>query len=306
MSIGECIAATGMVARIDGDAGIRVLGVSRLEEASQGMLAFCSASVLDVPAKMAGFRGNLVILREGADVKSALASASEGVRVFSSNPMLLFARCVQVLMREDRAPGVDPSSRIDPTAQVGANPTIEPFVAVERDCRIGDHVIIRTGSVIAAGSSVGNQVIVEANATIGSAGLAFGEEDDGSYHPLIHLGSVTLEDNVHIGAGCVVARGILEDTRIGKGSKIGNGVNIGHNVQIGENCFIATGVTLCGSARIESGAWLAPGAVVLNHVVVGRNAKVSLGAIVTKNVADNTVVAGSPARFVGEWRKDRK
>ncbi|MGZ9898929.1 acyltransferase [Shewanella gaetbuli] len=49
---------------------------------------------------------------------------------------------------------------------------------------------------------------------------------------------------------------------------------------------------------ILSGAWLGANAIVLPGVTIGRNSVVGAGSVVTKDVPDNTVVAGQPAKFI--------
>ena len=57
---------------------------------------------------------------------------------------------------------------------------------------------------------------------------------------------------------------------------------------------------LCSGSKIEAGAHIAPGAAVGNDVRVGRFAVVGLGAVVTKDVPDYTIVVGNPARVLRE------
>ena len=57
------------------------------------------------------------------------------------------------------------------------------------------------------------------------------------------------------------------------------------------------GITAQG-IRIDDGAWIGSGAIVLDGVHVGRNAVVGAGAVVTKNVPDYSVAVGNPARVV--------
>lgn len=49
---------------------------------------------------------------------------------------------------------------------------------------------------------------------------------------------------------------------------------------------------------IKSGAWIGSGAIILKGVTIGRNAVVAAGSIVTKNVDDNSIVAGNPAKLI--------
>jgi maltose O-acetyltransferase len=91
-----------------------------------------------------------------------------------------------------------------------------------------------------------------------------------------------------------------------------NEVRIGHHVMIGPHVQIYTAAhVLEAEARIqgwevakpiviEDNVWLGGGAILLPGVRIGRNAVVGAGAVVSRNVPANTVVAGNPARVVRE------
>jgi len=51
---------------------------------------------------------------------------------------------------------------------------------------------------------------------------------------------------------------------------------------------------------IEDNVWLGGGAILLPGVRIGRNAVVGAGAVVPRNVPENTIVAGNPARVIRE------
>jgi len=54
---------------------------------------------------------------------------------------------------------------------------------------------------------------------------------------------------------------------------------------------------------IKKGAWIATHATVLGPCVIGENAVVAAGAVVTKDVSDNAVVGGVPAKFI-KWTRE--
>lgn len=84
------------------------------------------------------------------------------------------------------------------------------------------------------------------------------------------------------------------------------GITIGNNVQIGPNVTLATdnhdlqnhNILACQPINIQDNAWLGANATILPGVTVGKNAVIAAGAVVTKDVPANTVVAGTPARVI--------
>ncbi len=91
-----------------------------------------------------------------------------------------------------------------------------------------------------------------------------------------------------------------------------NTVHIGNHVMIGPSVQLYTAAhPLQAEARIqgweiakpiviEDNVWVGGGAIILPGVRIGRNAVVGAGAVVTRNVPMNTVVAGNPARVIRE------
>lgn len=86
-------------------------------------------------------------------------------------------------------------------------------------------------------------------------------------------------------------------------------VEIEDNVLIGPEVKIATvdhdfydrhNLLHFGKVTIKENAWIGIGAIICPGVTIGKNAVVAAGAVVTKNVPDNVVVGGNPARFIKE------
>ena len=84
------------------------------------------------------------------------------------------------------------------------------------------------------------------------------------------------------------------------------GLVIEDNVMIAANCAIATNnhdfadraVLTCKPVRIKRNAWIGLNATILPGVTVGENAIVAAGAVVTKDVPDNALVGGVPAKLI--------
>lgn len=88
------------------------------------------------------------------------------------------------------------------------------------------------------------------------------------------LGGITIEDNVLIGPKVSL-------------------ISEGHGLAADQRHFL-----IPGAVHIKRNAWIGANATVLAGITVGENAVVAAGAVVTKDVPDNTVVGGVPARIL--------
>lgn len=75
-------------------------------------------------------------------------------------------------------------------------------------------------------------------------------------------------------------------------------------MKIGKNVFIIALSMIGGSAVLEDEVYVAPGAKIMNQIHVGKNAFVGMGAVVVKDVKENDVVAGIPAKVIRKRRDD--
>ncbi|KRK40252.1 2,3,4,5-tetrahydropyridine-2-carboxylate N-succinyltransferase [Loigolactobacillus bifermentans DSM 20003] len=113
---------------------------------------------------------------------------------------------------------------------------------------------------------------------------------------------VEIHKNAVIMMGAVINIGAV----IGEGSMIDMGAVLGGRATVGKRAHIGAGAVLAGvveppSAQpvvVEDDVLIGANAVVLEGVRVGKGAVVAAGAIVTEDVAPNTVVAGVPARKI--------
>ncbi|MFD1417983.1 DapH/DapD/GlmU-related protein [Companilactobacillus keshanensis] len=86
------------------------------------------------------------------------------------------------------------------------------------------------------------------------------------------------------------------------------GIYLGNNVLIGPRCTIISinhdeepehrTNLLPKAVHIHDGAWLGAGVMVLPGVTIGKNAIVGAGSVVTKNVPENMVAVGNPAKVI--------
>lgn len=91
---------------------------------------------------------------------------------------------------------------------------------------------------------------------------------------LLDLGGITIEDNVLIAPNV-------------------NILSEGHPLSPGERHAL-----IAGHIHIKENSWIGAGATILAGVTIGKNAIVAAGAVVSKDVPDNTVVGGIPAKIL--------
>ena len=108
--------------------------------------------------------------------------------------------------------------------------------------------------------------------------------------------------NVTMGHGTLVApfAVVLPSTRIGRHVAIRQGVSIGHDTIVGDWCMIAANAAIGGRVRLGDGAYVGMGATVREDISIGRWSVVGMGSAVVQDVPDFAIVAGNPARIIGE------
>jgi len=110
--------------------------------------------------------------------------------------------------------------------------------------------------------------------------------------------TAVLSPYAEVGPGVVVfALAVVNvGARIGRGAIVNTGSILEHDVAIGDFAHVASNAALGGNARVGADAMLGTGAVVLPGRAVGDRSIVGAGAVVSRDVAADVVVAGVPAR----------
>jgi sugar O-acyltransferase (sialic acid O-acetyltransferase NeuD family) len=115
---------------------------------------------------------------------------------------------------------------------------------------------------------------------------------------LIHPAATTSR-TAQLGAGAVVMAGAILNVgaKVGAGAIVNTAAVVEHDVEVGDYAHVAPNGTMAGASRLGAFSHLGAGAIVLQGVQVGCNTIVGAGAVVTKNLPDEVVAIGVPARI---------
>lgn len=298
---------------VEGDGSLAIHGFASLEHARADELVFVRDRA-HLPA-LAASPARAVVASFGLELpgRSILRSP---------RPAHDFSRLMQQFLPADRpAAGVavgahvDPSAFVDPTAAiepgarlgpgsrigarsvVASNATIGARVVVGRDCWI------HPGAVIREQCELGDRVVLQPGAVVGSDGFGLVADEQGRPVAMAHRGRVVIEDDVEIGANTTIDRATLDETRIRRGAKIDNLVQIAHNCDIGENVLIVAQTGLSGGTIVGAGAIVMAQAGTTGHLRIGARAFVGARAGLHHDVPDGERVFGSPAMEERSWHR---
>lgn len=312
VTLGELAVRFGCELR--GDPSVTVDSVASLSQAGPRAVAFLANPKYVVQLK--DTRAGAVIL----DAKSA--AESPVAALVTNNPHATYAR-VATLLHPDPPlnPGVhakasvaasaslDASSEVaaqafvGERARVGARCFIGPGCVIEADAVIGDDARLTANVFIGDRVVLGARCIVQPGAVIGGDGFGFAPEK-GTWVKVPQIGSVTVGDDVEIGANTTIDRGAIGDTVIEEGVKIDNLIMIAHNCRIGAHSALAACVAIAGSSVLGKRCILGGRAGLTGHITLCDDVVVLGTSFISHNITKPGVYSSAlPSEEAGVWRR---
>jgi UDP-3-O-[3-hydroxymyristoyl] glucosamine N-acyltransferase len=282
--------AARLKAEIIGDPSLNALGINEIHHVQEGDITFSDAQkYFDKALKSAA---TFIILNERVKMPEGK------ILLLHPEPFEAF----DLIVREFR-PFAPLSQEIADSAAIHPSVIFEPNVVIGNHVRIGANTYIQANTVIHDFTVIGKNVQIGASAIIGSEAFYFKRTTEG-YKKWRSGGRVILEDNVDIGAGCTINKGVSSDTIIGTGTKIDCLVHVGHDVKIGKNCLIAAQAGIGGNTILEDEVILYGQVGIAQNLRIGRNAIILAKSGVSKNLAADKTYFGYPAQEVSEAYKE--
>jgi UDP-3-O-[3-hydroxymyristoyl] glucosamine N-acyltransferase len=296
-----------------GDSSIEITGLAGIEEAKAGDLTFLAnpkyKTFLDKT------QASCVIV--GKEIEKAQVPL-----IRHKNPYFAFSKAMELFFETKKGypESIHSTAVLGEKVKLGRGIHLGPYVVIGDNVKLSESVTVLAGSFIGANTiigencliyphvtirenvEIGKNVIIHSGTVIGSDGFGYAQER-GIHHKVPQMGKVIIEDDVEIGANVTIDRATLGATRIGKGTKIDNLVQIGHNVVIGENCILVAQVGISGSTKIGNNVVIGGQAGIGGHIKIGNNVMIGGQSGVTKDIPENTVVFGYPAREIKKTKK---
>jgi UDP-3-O-[3-hydroxymyristoyl] glucosamine N-acyltransferase len=269
------------------------------------------------------YRDQLATTRAGAVVlNERFATACPVACLVTANPYATYARIAAYLHpRRAAEPGIHPAASVAPSASVPKSVHVGAGAVIGANAVLGANVVIGPGAIVGSGVRVGNDThiaprvslldnvtlgercIVHSGAVIGADGFGFAE-DGGEWVKIPQLGTVTIGNDVEIGANTTIDRGTIDATVLEDGVKVDNLVQIAHNVRVGAHTVMAAMSGVAGSTRIGRRCKFGGGAIVANQLTICDDVTLLFHSSVTQSITEPGVYGGClPAEEAVRWRR---
>jgi UDP-3-O-[3-hydroxymyristoyl] glucosamine N-acyltransferase len=312
MRLGHLAAALNC--QLAGNEDLEIVGLATLEDAGPAHLTFLSNP--KYTRRLADTLAAAVIIDDAAKLPAGKSG------LISPHPYLTFAQALALFHPPPpRTPGVSPSALVSEQALLAEGVSVGPFTVIAAGARvgrgvtIGSHCAIHEGAVIGDGSLIhshcvvrehcrlGARVILQNNVVVGSDGFGYAQRPDRSWHKIPQTGVVVIEDDVEVGAGSVIDRAALGETRVEAGAKIDNLVQVGHGCVVGRHSLICAQAGLAGSTRVGREVILGGQVGAAGHLTIGDRVVATAQTGIPSSVEPGRVVSGYPAMENRLWLK---
>ena len=268
---------------------------SPIDGSTDRSLTFCTETNGIVKEKISNTEANIIIC--SLDAMKFIDNKNKTI-IYVKKPRLAIIKMLNYIYPNKKESYICNTVKIGNNTIIDHTSTVCSYTIIGNNVVIGNNCIIGSNCNILDDTEIGDNVRIKSGCTIGSDGFGYEKGNNNEWIKFPHIGKVIIKNNVDIGANTCIDRGSLDNTIIEDGVKIDNLVHIAHGAKIGKNTLIITLSCIAGSVKIGNNCWIAPGAIIRNGLVLGNNVTVGMGSVVTKNIDDDDIVIGIPAKSI--------
>jgi UDP-3-O-[3-hydroxymyristoyl] glucosamine N-acyltransferase len=283
---------TGLPASIAGKPDTVINKVRTLEEADAETLIWIAKKKTGKEALINEAPAAIIVCDPGVDTSQV--DLSRKTLIITEDPRLYFLNVVRRFFAPEKPAGIHPTALIHPEAVIGQNVYIGPNCIIGK-VSIGDNCSLHGNVFLYDNVQLGANVVVKPGTVIGGEGYGYQKNEEGVWEKFPHVGGVIVEDDVEIGANTCIDRGTLGNTLIKKGAKVDNLVHIAHNVVIGQHTMVIALSQIAGSTVVGDNVWISPSST-LAKSVIGSGSTIGIGSVVIRNIRENEMWFGNPAK----------
>ncbi|MBU1669147.1 UDP-3-O-(3-hydroxymyristoyl)glucosamine N-acyltransferase [bacterium] len=276
-----------------------IIGLHTLSEATSSQISFLNDKKY-IDQLSSTQAGAVLVAKQYADLlpKTTIALVTDEAYLKLALASKFFAHQIKT---ETAHPSMGEGCDIDKRVRFGTGVTLGDNVTIMAGAYIGDNVSVGSNTLIYPNvtlyhhSVIGKKCIIHAGTVIGSDGYGFAHTKRGEHVKIYQNGNAVIEDDVEIGANCVVDRAVFGTTYIRKGSKLDNLIQIAHNCDVGAYALMASQVGLAGSTTTGRNIVMGGQSASAGHLHIGDFTTIAGKGGVTKSLEGGKTYAGFPA-----------
>lgn len=293
---------------IEGDPQAKVNNFAKIEEGTPGCISFLANDKYEQYIYTTG--SSVVLVNENFQPKQEVKATL--IKVPDAREAVGKLLSIYESMKP-KPKGISELAFVDPTATVGKDCYLAPFVAIGPGAVVGDGCILHPHVTIGANARVGENTQIYSNAVvyhdcrvgarcvlhagcvIGADGFGFAPTPEG-YEKIPQIGIAIIEDDVEIGANTCVDRAVMGATIVHRGVKLDNLVQIAHNDEIGSHTVMSAQVGIAGSTKV--GEWCMFGGQVgiAGHATIANRTMAGAQAGIPNSIKkEGATIQGTPA-----------
>lgn len=268
----------------EGESDHKISGINEIHKVEAGDLTF--VDVEKYYNKVLNSAATTIIINKKMEAPEGKAL------LFSEDPFRDYNKLVKHFRPFEKA-----TKMIADSAEIGEGTHIQPGVFIGNHVKIGKNCLIHANVTLNGYTEIGDNVIIQSNAVLGGDAFYYKTRTDPEkyFEKLLSCGRVVIEDEVEIGAGCTIDRGVSGITRVGKGTKIDNLVHLAHGVILGKKCLLAAQVGIAGKTIVGDEVTIWGQVGISKSLHIGDKVTILATSAVSKDLEAGKTYFGAPA-----------